>query len=161
MKNLMALTIIVAAVAVTTASAGTSTPNDNQLTSHAASTVPAVAVKGLVWLGIRTSKFSDTVRFYEKTLGLKPSVSDADFRAYDLPNGDRIEVFSEREAEHLHFTTGPVAGFLVENVAQARAAMEKHGIHFIGRIHGSPTDEWSHFKGPDGNVYEITAHRGE
>jgi len=58
---------------------------------------------------------------------------------------------------HEHFTTGPVAGFLVEDVEGARAELEKAGISFIGPVHRyDEHSAWSHFVGPDGNVYEIT-----
>lgn len=155
------LSLIVAAFAVVTACNGRPASCEDHPKASIAPAAKSVTVKGIVWLGIRTSAFDASVRFYEGTLGLKPIASDPDFRAYDLPNGDRVELFSEREADHLHFTTGPVAGFLVDSVGQARIAMEKRGIHFTGPIHRSPTDEWSHFNGPDGNVYEITSHRSQ
>jgi len=149
------------AVLCVAATGDAAAPSHNRAAVNLPSRDDVVVFKGIVWLGIRTSKFVESVRFYEKTLGLKPTESTGDFRAYDLPNGDRIELFSERESDHRHFTTGPVAGYLVENVARARVILERRGVEFVGPIHGGSASEWSHFKGPDGNLYEITSRRGK
>jgi catechol 2,3-dioxygenase-like lactoylglutathione lyase family enzyme len=112
--------------------------------------------KSLVWLGVRTKKFRESCHFYEKTLGLRAIHKESGFREYDLPNGDRIELFSTSKKSQKHFTTGPVAGFLVDDIVDARKEMEQSGIKFIGPIRSGSTSNWAHFRGPDGNVYEIT-----
>jgi hypothetical protein len=38
-----------------------------------------------------------------------------------LPDGDKVEVFGPSDRVHEPFTTGPVAGFLVEDAEEARA----------------------------------------
>ena len=84
--------------------------------------------RGLVWLGRRTRNFDDTVRFFGDTLGLRKSYEEPDF-----------------------------TGFLVDDVREARADLEAAGISFLGPVHESDDGAaWSHFRGPDGNVYEIT-----
>lgn len=112
--------------------------------------------KGIVWVGTRTDRFDQCCEFYEQKLGLPPIHQETGFRAYDLPNGDRIELFSEDYVGQEHFTTGPVVGFLVDDIDGARRDLEQLGIEFIGPVHGNRR-KWSHFRGPDGNVYEITA----
>ena len=113
--------------------------------------------KGLVWLGTRTRNFDDTVRFFGDTLGLNAVHEEPDFTVFKLPNGDTVEVFGPTDEDHEHFDTGPVAGFLVDDVAGARADLESAGVEFIGPVHGADDGgSWSHFRGPDGNVYEIT-----
>jgi catechol 2,3-dioxygenase-like lactoylglutathione lyase family enzyme len=84
-------------------------------------------VKGLVWVGSRTEHYKE------------------------------VEVFGPSDTEHTHFSTGPVVGFLVDDVESARKRLEAEGIEFIGPVHEwEPTEEaWSHFRAPDGNVYEI------
>jgi hypothetical protein len=61
------------------------------------------------------------------------------------------------DTEHTHFSTGPVAGFLVDDVGDALRVPEAEGIEFIGPVHvWEPTGEaWPHFRAPGGNVYEI------
>lgn len=114
--------------------------------------------KGLVWLGTRTRKFDDTVRFFEGTLHLRTEHEEPDFAVLRLPNGDKVEVFGPGDRDHEHFSTGPVVGFLVDDVREARADLEAAGVNFIGPVHEADDGvSWSHFTGPDGNVYEITA----
>ncbi len=37
--------------------------------------------------------------------------------------------------------------------------MEAVGIEFIGPIQSAGRSSWNHFRGPDGNVYEIISRR--
>jgi catechol 2,3-dioxygenase-like lactoylglutathione lyase family enzyme len=114
-----------------------------------------VQVKGLAWLGVRTSKFDETVEFLKEVLGLKVSREDHDFAVLKLPNDDAVEVFGPSDEQHNFFTTGPVVGLLVEDTEKARLKMEAEGIEFIGPIHHHGQSSWSHFRGPDGIIYEI------
>ncbi len=116
--------------------------------------------KGIAWLGTRTSEFEDTARFFKDTLGLQAEHEEPDFAVFGLPNGDKVEVFGPGDREHEHFDTGPVAGFLVDDVEEARSSLEADGISFIGPVHAAEDGgSWSHFVGPDGNVYELTGDR--
>lgn len=90
-------------------------------------------------------------------LGLHAEHTEPDFAVFRLPNDGKVEVFGPGDRDHEHFTTGPVAGFLVDDVEEARAELESAGISFIGPVHHYDQDSaWSHLVGPDGNVYEIT-----
>jgi catechol 2,3-dioxygenase-like lactoylglutathione lyase family enzyme len=114
--------------------------------------------KGLVWVGTRTQRFDEMTRFVGDTLGLDTVHEEPGFAVFRLPNGDSLEVFGPDDREHEHFDTGPVVGFLVDEVTEARADLEEAGITFIGPVHvAEDGGSWSHFTGPDGNVYEITA----
>jgi hypothetical protein len=70
----------------------------------------------------------------------------------------RIEPrFDPGAVRELKAAAGPVAGFEVTDVAAKRAEMEAAGVEFIGPVHdGDPGRRWSHFRGPDGFVYELT-----
>jgi len=113
-------------------------------------------IKGLVWLGTRTSNFDAMVNLYQNIMGIEITYQESGFVVMDLPNGDRLEVFGE-DSPYNTFFTNPVAGFLVDDIASARAAMELQGIEFIG-----PTEvvedgyAWAHFRAPDGFIYELT-----
>jgi predicted enzyme related to lactoylglutathione lyase len=116
--------------------------------------------KGIVWLGVRTNKFNEVVDFYQNKMGLPVKHEAEGFRALDLPNGDRIEVFSEDYKaddgnDYKHFSTGPVVGFLVDDIDQAKAEMEAEGIEFIGPVGEGGKSKWAHFRGVDGNTYEL------
>jgi len=96
------------------------------------------------------------VQLYQNIMGLDVTHQESGFVVMDLPNGDRVEVFGQ-ESSYNTFFTNPVAGFLVDDIAVARAEMESQGIEFIG-----PTDvvedgyAWAHFRAPDGFIYELT-----
>jgi catechol 2,3-dioxygenase-like lactoylglutathione lyase family enzyme len=115
-------------------------------------------VKGSVWVGTRTERYKQMVTFYGDILRLSLDHEDGEFAVFRLPDGSKAEVFGPSDTEHTHFSTGPVVGFLIENVETTRKSLEAEGIEFIGTIHGwEPTGEaWSHFRAPDGNVYEIS-----
>ncbi len=113
-------------------------------------------VNGIAWLGVRTEKLDEMSELFEDVFGAELVAERDGFRAYDLQNGDTLELFSNEYATHKHFTTGPVAGFLVNDIFEARKEMEARGIEFIEDIAGDPqTSQWAHFRGPDGNVYEL------
>ena len=113
-------------------------------------------VKGLVWLGTRTAHFQPMLNFCQNVLGLAPIHIEPGFAVLDMLNGDRLEIFGP-DSSYNTFMTHPVVGFLVDNIVTARAELEAYGIEFIGPIH---TEEdgyaWSHFRAPDGFVYELT-----
>jgi catechol 2,3-dioxygenase-like lactoylglutathione lyase family enzyme len=121
-----------------------------------------INVKGLAWLGVKTDKFEEMCHFYESILALDPVHDEEGFKAYDLPNGDRIEVFSSEVPYHHDFKDAPVAGFLVGDIQSAKIEMEKSGIEFTEDIEGDPKrTQWAHFRGPDGNIYELKSRAGE
>ena len=114
-------------------------------------------VKGLVWVGSRTEHYEQMVGFYRDTLGLPLELEDGEFAVFKLPDGSKAEVFGPSDTEHTHFTAGPVAGFLVDDVETARGVLEAEGIEFICPVYEweSTGEAWSQFRAPDGNVYEI------
>lgn len=113
-------------------------------------------VKGIAWLGTRTSKFDEMLHLYQSVMGMKLTHQESGFVVMDLPNGDKVELFGEASPYNSDFTH-PVAGFLVDDIDEARAEMEVAGIEFLGPI--ERTDDgyaWSHFRAPDGFIYELT-----
>lgn len=111
-------------------------------------------IEGVSWVGIRTERFDELVSFL-RHLGLRPQVEKRDFVKFRLPDGDEVEVFGPAMASHSHFTTGPVAGFMVGDVASARDELQAAGAELIGPIQREGAEAWQHFRGPDGNIYEI------
>ena len=113
-------------------------------------------VKGIVWLGTRTSNFDAMLHMYRDVMGLPITHEEPGFVVMELPNGDLVEIFGDDSPDNTFFTH-PVAGFLVDDIAAARAEMESHGIEFIGSIEGEEGGySWTHFRAPDGFVYELT-----
>jgi hypothetical protein len=113
-------------------------------------------IKGIVWLGTRTERFQQMTDFCSDLLGLRQTLLEPGFAVYQLPNGDLFEVFGPDQPEN-KFMTHPVAGFLVDDIVVARRELEAQGIEFLGPIEGQEDDyKWTHFRAPDGFVYELT-----
>lgn len=113
-------------------------------------------VKGIVWLGTRTSNFDAMLHLYRDVMGLQVTHEEPGFVVMELPNGDLVEIFGD-DSPYNTFFTHPVAGFLVDDIAAARAEMESQGIEFIGPIEGEENGySWTHFHAPDGFIYELT-----
>jgi glyoxylase I family protein len=112
--------------------------------------------KGIVWLGTRTDRFDQMTDFCRDVMGLSQTSLEPGFAIFDLPNGDRLEVFGSQHSYNTFFTH-PVAGFLVDYIEAARAELEAKGIEFIGPIESDTEDyKWTHFRAPDGFIYELT-----
>ena len=74
------------------------------------------------FVGTRTDRPEVMADFFQRVLGLRPTHSGDDTWAFELPDGSIAEVFGPSLNDH--FTTGPVAEFLVEDV--------------VGRDRGAP-----------------------
>ncbi len=118
-----------------------------------------VKVKALVWLGVKTEQFEAMTRLYKDVMGLEVYQEDEASVRFRLADGTPVHVYGPRDEDHDFFGSGPVVGFLVDDVAGARAEMEASGIEFIGEIQRSNTHAWNHFRGPDGNIYELIEER--
>ena len=60
------------------------------------------------------------------------------------------EYKSEDGNDSKHCSTGPVVGFLVDNIEEAKVEMEAEGIEFIRPIGDGDDSKWAHFR------YELT-----
>ncbi len=112
-------------------------------------------IKGLVWLGLRTSQFEETTKLFREVMGMKCIREEAEITGFQLTNGTQVEIYRPEEDFHSFFNTGPVVAFLVDDVDEARTKMEAAGIEFIGPIQRAGNTSWNHFKAPDGTVFEI------
>ena len=116
-----------------------------------------MVARALVWLGTRTERLDEMRAFWRGLLGSDPGVDTSDLVAFALPSGDRVELFGRSEPDHRHFTTGPVAGFLVDDLGAAMTRLEALGAELLpSGSPGSSDVHWMHFRAPDGNVYEVT-----
>ena len=69
-------------------------------------------LEALVWLGVRTERFEQTVRFYRDVVGLDPYSEEDESVRFRLENGTEIHVYGPRDEFHEFFGTAPVVGFL-------------------------------------------------
>ena len=106
----------------------------------------------LGWLGTLTNRAEELAAFYRDVLQLPLVRSEPGCWVYGLPDGALVEVFAPGYGRD-HFQTGPVAGFAVDDLSAARDELLQRGIVLVGQ----PGPTWQHFRGPDGNVYELVA----
>jgi catechol 2,3-dioxygenase-like lactoylglutathione lyase family enzyme len=115
----------------------------------------------LAWVGTRTTNDRATVTFFRDVLGLPVGLELPGFWMLRLPDGAKVEVFGPETDMNRHFTTGPVAGFLVDDVFAATEELRAAGTEIVL---APELDEWGnawvHFLAPDGNVYELTQDPG-
>jgi len=118
-------------------------------------------VQKLAWVGTRTRHAEQTVAFFRDVLRLRVALELEEFWVLTLPDGSKVEVFGPDSPVNRHFTTGPVAGFLVDDVAAATAELRAAGVEVV---YESGVDDsgnaWVHFRAPDGNLYELTQDPG-
>jgi catechol 2,3-dioxygenase-like lactoylglutathione lyase family enzyme len=117
-----------------------------------------VEVRRIAWLGVRTEHASAMAAFLQTTLGLTLEHADGGQWVFSLPDGSKAEVFSAESRHNEHFTPAPVAGFYVDDVAEATAELREAGIEIVhGPVFAEDGDAaWVHFRAPDGNLYELT-----
>jgi predicted enzyme related to lactoylglutathione lyase len=101
----------------------------------------------------------DTRRFFEKALGMKVEFEALDFVVLRTPAGDTLEIFGPRArlSEPEQFTRNQVVvGLLVEDIDKARREIEAAGATLLGGLQRTPDGgAWQHFRGPDGNTWEL------
>jgi catechol 2,3-dioxygenase-like lactoylglutathione lyase family enzyme len=115
----------------------------------------------LAWLGTRTGNAEPTVAFFRGVLGLRLELDQPGFWVLKLPDGSKVEVFGPDSELNRHFTTGPVAGFLVDDVHGATAELRAAGVEILLEPEVDDSgNAWVHFRAPDGNIYEFTQDPG-
>jgi hypothetical protein len=78
-----------------------------------------------------------------------------------LPDGSKVEPFGPDSDLNRHFTTGPVAGFLVDDVNAAASELRSNEIEILLLTEQDESgNAWVRFRAPDGNIYEFTQDPG-
>jgi catechol 2,3-dioxygenase-like lactoylglutathione lyase family enzyme len=115
----------------------------------------------LAWVGTRTDRAEPTVAFFRDVLGLRLGLERQGFWMMKLPDGSKVEVFGAESPVNRHFTTGPVAGFLVDDVFAATEEVRSSGVEILLEpVVDDSGNAWVHFRAPDGNIYEFTQDPG-
>ena len=115
-------------------------------------------VHGVVWVGVRTDRFRETMDFFRDVLGVPMTEAAPDFGWSKMPNTSQFEIFGPSDTDHTYYTTGPVAEFLVDDVPSAIDELRAAGVEILGTPVIQGIEGWVHFRGPDGNVYGLTAN---
>jgi catechol 2,3-dioxygenase-like lactoylglutathione lyase family enzyme len=115
-------------------------------------------VRKIGWLGTRTDAPELAADLFGRILGIQFSHGGHGFWVFQLPDGSKVEVFGP-DGDNPHFNTGPVPGFHVDDVGAATEELRSARIPILSgpiRTNGEEDAAWVHFRGPDGNVYELT-----
>lgn len=112
-------------------------------------------VLGIRFLGVRTEQHEELTSLMRDVMGMKLTREKEDLTGLQLDDGTTVEVYGPGDADHVFFGNAAVVGFLVDDFDAARAEMESVGVDFLGRVQHEAGTSWNHFRGPDGNIYEI------
>ena len=116
-------------------------------------------VKAISWVGVSTDTPDVMAGFFRDVLKLPVAVDEPSFAVFELPSGDKVEVFGpDAPAPDYQFASNPVVvGFLVDDIDAATAALREAGVEVLGDKETAGDDyAWQHFRGPDGRIYELT-----
>lgn len=112
-------------------------------------------VKGYSWVGVGTDDFKETVSFFTDVLSLSVVViEDRGVAMLKVAEGQILEVFGPG-TKGREFTSAPVVGFEVDDVAAAREELITRGVEVLGEIGSWNGFEWLKFRGPGRQVYAL------
>ena len=114
-----------------------------------------MSTERLGWLGVRTDRFEQMVALYRDLLELEAFHIDETSARFRLGDGTEVHVYGPADVDHDFFGAGPVVGLVVDDVDAVRQRLEAADIEFLTPVERAGASAWCHFRGPDGNVYEI------
>lgn len=112
-------------------------------------------VTGIVWMGVRTPAFAALRSLFGSTLRMPITYDSEGVAWFALDDGTEIQIYDGADADHTFFGNGPVVGFMVDDFTVALQELDAAGVELIGPGDANEELRWQHFRGPDGNVYEI------
>ena len=117
-----------------------------------------MTINGLVWLGVATEWYEQTVEFFHHVLGMNIAFQERSTVELAAQNGDKVQIFSP---DHSYFTFfrgqhAPVVPlFEVDSLDDARAHLAGTEAAIVGEEESDTGWKWIHVRGPDGNIYEL------
>src|SRR4029450_9323274 len=117
-------------------------------------TCSAMRIIKLAWVGTRTDNAEPTVAFFRDVLGLRLELDRPGFWMLKLPEGSKVEGFGTDSPINRDLATGPVAGFLVDDIQAATGELRSAGVEIL--FESGVDDSGNacvHFRGPHGNTY--------
>ncbi len=121
--------------------------------------VGSLRLTKLNWVGISTQAFRTTQNFFTETMKLTPVEETIDLTEWGLMDGSSVELFRRgSRTDHPHFRTGPVPGFGVVDIEQATEVLYARGVPLL-ESRRRDWGGWTHFRAPDGCVYELRGPR--
>ena len=113
----------------------------------------AQLVTGVDFVGVPTRSLDAAVEFYGATMGLPRSVYMRERNYAEFETGNLTLSVFDAEGFGLEHKVNPNAIALhVDDVAQARTALEQRGVEFAGEILDTGVCHMAFFSDPDGNA---------
>lgn len=110
---------------------------------------------GVGFVGFRTSQYHAMVAMFRDRIGLEVIHEARGATWFRLGDDAELHVYAETDPDHAFFTTGPVIGIRVADVAATRAALESDGLEMLTEIERTDRSAWCHVRAHDGTVFEI------
>ena len=128
---------------------------DDPFRSARSGTDGPCGVRGFGWAGVRTTRYEAMRTFLADRMRLRVVEEGAGVAEFRFPNGHVFELFRPGDPlDHPHLTTGPMPGLVVDDLDRAESVLRANGTEILQRRRFGPAG-WSHFRAPDGNVYEL------
>ena len=118
-------------------------------------TAPSRRGSGVGFIGFRTDRFDEMVALFRDRIGLATIREAPGAHWFRLGTDAELHVYADTDPDHAFFTTGPVVGLRVDDVAATRAELEAGGLEVLTDLESTATSAWCHFRAPDGTVLEI------
>jgi len=113
----------------------------------------AQLVTGVDFVGVPTRDLDAAVEFYGTTVGLPRSVYLRERNYAEFETGNlTLSVFDAEGFGLEHKVNANAIGLHVDDVAQARTALEQRGVEFAGEILDTGVCHMAFFSDPDGNA---------
>jgi hypothetical protein len=116
-------------------------------------------VTGIVWMGVRTPAFPQLRHLFGSVMGMPTTHETEGVAWFELGNGAEIQIYDADDVDHTFFGNGPVVGFMVDDFAGAVEELVAADVELVGDGDANTELRWQHFRGPDGNIYEILGPR--
>jgi hypothetical protein len=116
---------------------------------------PPATGSGVGFIGLRTSRFEETVALLRDRIGLEIVRQAPGATWFQLGADAQLHVYADSDPDHTFFTTGPVVGLRVPDVDATRRALVADGIEMLTEVERTEEAAWCHFRAPDGTVLEI------
>lgn len=118
--------------------------------------------RGLVWLGVPTDRYQETVDFFRDVLGCTMEFEEHATTELSFADGDRVQVFGPGHRYHDFYrelTNGVVLLIEVDDVDTAREEIVRAGVEIVGGTEQDAGWRWIHVRAPDGHLYELASRR--
>ena len=110
-------------------------------------------VTGVDFVGVPTRNLDAAVEFYGATMGLPRSVYLRERNYAEFETGNlTLSVFDAEGFGLEHKVNANAIALHVDDVAQARTALEQRGVEFAGEILDTGVCHMAFFSDPDGNA---------